>query len=38
MNEKNIKELDNESLVCLLQALEQIDDECKEIIEGDCNE
>ena len=41
MNNENIKELDNESLVSLLQALEQLDDECKEIIidmEGDCNE
>ena len=41
MKEKNIKELDNESLVSLLQALEQLDDECQIIekdMEGDCNE
>ncbi len=38
MNENSIKELDNESLVSLLQALEQLDDECQEIIEGGCNE
>ena len=41
MTNENIKELDNESLVSLLQALEQMDDECKDIIndiEGDCNE
>ena len=41
MNENSIKELDNESLVSLLQSLEQLDNECQIIeneMEGDCNE
>ncbi len=41
MDDEKIKELDNESLVSLLQTLEQLDDECQEIIsdmKGDCNE
>ncbi len=41
MKEDNIIELDNESLVSLLQTLEQLDDECQIIekdMEGDRNE
>ena len=41
MNNEFIKELDNESLVSLLQSLEQLDDECEKIIDemqGDNNE
>ena len=32
MNDDKIKELDNESLVTLLQSLEQLDIECDEIM------
>ena len=41
MNNEFIKELDNESLVSLLQSLEQLDDEWEKIIDemqGDNNE
>ena len=41
MNNEFIKELDNESLVSLLQSLEQLDDECEKIMDemqGDNNE
>lgn len=41
MNNEIIKELDDESLVELLQSLEQLDNECKEIVkelQGDDNE
>lgn len=41
MNDEIIKELDDESLVELLQSLEQLDSECKEIVkelQGDDNE
>ena len=41
MNEKLIKELDNESLMELLLSLETMDDECNKIIKekkGDSNE
>ena len=41
MTEENINNLDNESLVTLLQALEQLDEECilkEKDMECDCNE